>query len=418
MSSSIPKLVMYPLYSGGPQVKDTNGLNANSVFHLKATKFSPAYGVNTTETSRWDDSDRFLKINGTGNLGTQSVSNTASFNRNLGFDGSVLGGLKSVSAPGTAPGIPDLYASAARLLSVSDLKFTELMSQASFTIPNIGLGLKVTTDGAGNVDTIAISPSMQKAFPQLGPRDPEFRGTNTAKIVERAVLRAPKATPVNAAKKSQIAANKPANAFLNVQAPNKLDRANQALFNLNALEVNRNLDTQALRQQAINNPVLERLLRLQPQDAGLSVSGQQAGIGPAEATIIAAAKADFGVSTSDQFKRGMASWVQDALQNQGNSYLQLSRLKEGQMPMAPSLPAATKSAAEAPAAFSGNNSLSADAGVADSGSKRSSGGYIPFQMSSGHNPFQAAVSTTAGQTGGQTSQQQQKQQRRPLAFMA
>jgi hypothetical protein len=165
MSSTIPKLKLFPLYPGGPQVQNAGGLNANSSFYLRPTRFTPAYGVNIPPDTNPNDTDTYYTLRGDQTIARRSVSEARAYNTSLAFDGTVQGNLKQVAVPAVAPQTPDLYKEAVELLSISDLKFTELMAQPEFRIPGVGMGLKVTTDGLGNVDTIAISPSSRGQLP-------------------------------------------------------------------------------------------------------------------------------------------------------------------------------------------------------------------------------------------------------------
>ncbi|HEY9744950.1 MAG TPA: hypothetical protein V6C99_01895, partial [Oculatellaceae cyanobacterium] len=160
MSATIPQLTLFPLYPGGPKVQYKSTINANSSFYFPATQFTPQYGVNIQGNRPVGSANYSL---GSGGTIRRADSTPSLFDQPIGFDGTVLGGLKKTAIPAVAPVIPNLYEQAAKLLSVSDLKMSELMAQPSFKIsalgPGTGLGLEVKTDGMGGVDTVSISPS-------------------------------------------------------------------------------------------------------------------------------------------------------------------------------------------------------------------------------------------------------------------
>ena len=73
MSSLIPKLTLFPTYSGGPRIQG-GGLNANSSFRLQPTQFTPAYGVNLPpQTDRTDD-NYFFRANANQTLSQVPIS--------------------------------------------------------------------------------------------------------------------------------------------------------------------------------------------------------------------------------------------------------------------------------------------------------------------------------------------------------
>lgn len=432
--SAIPKLKLYPLYPGGPVVQNTGGLNANSSFTLPGTEFSPAYGVNVPPQST-PLQNTFYQVNRNGQLVERPISEARSFNRSLAVDPFASGYLNAAPVPAVAPKSPDLYQDILALYSVTDLKFSELMTPNNqFRIPQLGIGLQVTTNAAGEVDKIELRPSMQKAIPGFGSKDdPGYALLNTAEITHRATLRSQATvTPIVPGSGDTVQGTPRPDAAQNLQNPFaqlRLERTSN-IFNLEPAQGPRELfNTQPLREQAATNPVLERLLQLQPQDNGAAVSGADAVIDAEQARQLAATNARFDVTTSERFKANLVSLVNGAKEAQGNNALQFAQARDGQIQLVPTLPNTSRSNVELGNTSAGADSFQAGANVADALDKKSSGGYMPFHAGSGGgNPFggfdgSAAFggynqrpSTSGGQAG--TGQQQDPQRRRPLAYTA
>ncbi len=419
--STIPQLTLFPLYPGGPQVRNTGGINAYSSFYLRGTNFTPAYGVNTTpQTSRTSDQTYFT-INSNQTLTSQNVSSASVFSKNIGFDGSVLGGLRQTPVPVVAPAIPDLYREMAALLSISDLKMADLMAQPSFRLPTIGMGLKVTTDGMGGVDTIEISPSSRGINPDVPVIGKDFGRPNRAEITTGATFRAdPPVGLAGASRANSTPAAKPTQNLLNNA---KVPQFNPNDFNINSLNRNAgifNLDRlDALKQFPeidLDNAILQRLAQLQPQEQGLPVFGFDATINAQQARQIAVNQAGLDIVPGNRFRDNIASL---ASARPGESYGAAFRpqMMDGRIPMAPSLPNTGAGGAQTGSAFGDVPNFSLGASVADAMSRKGSGGYIPFNMSSGGgqggqpSPFMMGGGMASG---GRSSQQQRK----PLAFIA
>ena len=432
---SIPQLKLFPLYTGGPVIQPRgagpNALTADSAFRLGGNNFLPAFNVNgggpiVNPLAQ----DTFLRINKDNSLSRQPISAANNFNTPLALDPTRVNGLKVAPVPAVAPNNPRKYQEYLESLGVSDLNSAELLSpNNSFNMR--WLGLTVTTDANGDVDKLSVKPSLQSSMPQFGSKnDPNYLLLNRAEISERAILKsansqpaAPKVQTTNPADAAKKAAQK---ALLGNQ---NLKGLQQPLGLLGVKQSVLNPDLNALREQAKNNPILERLLQLQPKDNGLSTTGYQANLDAEESRKLAAVNAKYDVDagnriTNDRSRADMISLIAGAKEMHDTSALTLARQRDGQIPMVPSLPAQPKSNVELGAGLSAGNDNSFGAGVADSMDKKGKGGYIPFSMShSGHNPF-AGFESGAGSPGGNpfkgtgTGAGQQQQQGRRFGLTA
>lgn len=409
MGGTIPQLQMFPLYPGGPMVRYKNTIAANS-FYLPATQFTPAYGVNIGATNRYENDSFSLRSDNTIARSVSSSSSSA-YSQSLSFDATVLGGLKKTSIPSIAPALPNIYKQAAELLSISDLKMSELMSQPSFTIPNIGMGLKVTTDGAGGIESVAISPSSRALNPDMSVFNPMFAGANRAEITQGMMH---SVTPIYAGP-----ATKP------VVSPKKVNPQQLVQQNLNNLAqvpgVSQLERLAGLLKQPFGgdelslNSLFGGLNQFQPNN-GLPVAGFDSMIRGDDARQIAVSQAKLDVVPTEQFKENVARLVSGAVR-QPESYAKAMSPQvnmDGRMPVAPSMPMASQQLGQSNAGLA-NNGFNLGGGMTDATDKKGSGGYIPFQMQSNtqggssgqmNNPFMAA-----GQFTGQPRQQNQEQKR-------
>jgi hypothetical protein len=437
MSGTIPPLILYPLYPGGPQVRANSGtLNANSAFKTKSNDFVPAYGVNLPSDLRSSEADSYFTLSGYSTISRRPVSQAAAYSTNLGFDASVLGGLKKVPVPAVAPAVPNIYKEAEKLLTISELKMADLLAQPEFRIPSIGLGLKVTTDGMGGIDSVSLSPSTRGAIPRLDQLSDDFGGLNRALITTGATfkltdLSVDTGKPVSqqetgkAPKMSPNPLNPGVSLPLNANNPLR----NAGIFNLEKLEQQALL---ALQNKSIDldrlTPELERLYQL--QDAENTIANDlRLGRGGLESQQIAATQVGLGVKTSEAFKANMVGLINTSKHSESYASAfapKMDQLMNGKIAASPWLQG------QASNTFGGglgsSSSFEMGAAVADTMSRKGKGSYIPFQMQSdtqqeqgfgNENPFMGAGTgsgSSLSQFGGQPNQQFRP--RKPLAFIA
>ncbi len=423
----------------GNRTQATNGsLNANSSFTIPATEFTPAYDVNKPPTRPIDyghylairPDTRFLR--NPSPIESRPVSEAENFNRplNIGYAPASSNGFRphitTGQVPAVAPEVPAAYQERIQYFSISDANFDTLRNQPEFRIPQNGMGFKVFTDGAGNIDRIETSPSAQGRLPRFGATADNFGLSNRFDITNGATFTVNPVPAREIAGRDGINPNQPAN---------RLDIQDFLTRQLQELQGQEKLQGLFGRQQTVNplenanpfafnlqtNPVLDRLKALQPQETGIAVAGADSEVDLTTARQIAANKAKFDVNVSDSFARNLKG-LQNAAIQQGHLYSPAKHAAEltGSIPMAPSLPAPSKPATES-IGFAG---LSRDAGMGlnpDTMEKKGSGGYIPFRMGGDGAGQQQPGGDFFGFGGGQSQQQQQhqqQQQRRPLFYNA
>jgi hypothetical protein len=328
-----------------------------------------------------------------------------------------------------------MYEKAEQLLSISDLKMSDLLAQSSFTMSNLGqgtgLGYKVTTDGSGGIDKVSLSLTSRGLTPNISALDPALGGLKRAEITTGATFK----TEMDSGLAGVLKSN-PGKQSLNNQAKNLT--ANQLLA-LNTIGPNQGiqqanpllrpgLNDLALGNDLEINPVLQRLNQLQPaKDTGLPVSGFDSAISVEESRQIATNQAKLDVVPSPQFKQDVPSLVSAANRQSSNNYANTFKTvnMDGRIPMSPSLPNTPHAASQHGAGMGQPDGFNLNSGLADASDKKGSGGYIPFQMQSNaqsqggfsgsSNPFSGG-----GYANQQSHQQQQQQQqrRRLQAFVA
>ncbi|WP_303673891.1 hypothetical protein [Vampirovibrio chlorellavorus] len=435
--SSLPPLIFYPLYPGGPQVRATNAwLNANSSFRTQANQFVPAYGVNLPTDLRADEADTYYTLSGNRTISRRPVSQASPLSAPLGFDATVVGGLKRAAVPAVAPVIPNVFKAAERLLAVSELNMTELLALPEFRLPNIGLGLKVTTDGQGGVDTVGISPGVYGSRLPLDATNPDFGGLNRAEITTGATFKVTDlsidpgpamASPMNASKPSP-APNLPIGAeALNVNPRERTagifklqEQALQALQSLDPEAANLNALLQRLEQ-------LDQLASVDPlpkqteQALGSATEGQQ----------LAANRAGLGVKPSQDFQSTVAGLIN--ANKQSESYAsafapRMDQVMNGKIAGSPWMGGQSANAGSGGLGNAGGFEMGA--AVADAMSRKGKGGsYVPFQRSSGGesgfanaNPFMGSGGGLGAGSGfsafGGQADPNAYRPRKPLAFTA
>lgn len=406
--SSIPPLIFYPLYPGGPQVKATNAwLNANSSFRTQGNQFVPAYGVNLPTDLRAYEADTYYTLSGNRTISRRPVSQASASTTPLGFDGTVVGGLKRASVPAVAPEIPNVFKAAERLLKVSELNMTELLALSDFRLSNIGLGLKVTTDGLGGVDTVSVAPSILGSTRRLDATSKTFGGLNRAEITTGATF---KVTDLSIDTGPAMAAPMSPNKPSPVQnLPNGADP-----LNLNAKDRNAGifkLQEQALRALQSLDPesanltaLLQRLEQLEQLDqvADLPEKTTQALGTVTEGQQLAANRAGFGVNTSQDFQANVVGLIN--ANKQSESYAsafapRMDQVMNGKIAASPWVGGQSANAGSGGLGNAGGFEMGAN--VADAMSRKGKGSsYVPFQRSSGGESGFANANPFTGSGGG------------------
>lgn len=445
MAFSIPPLraydlKLYPTYAGGRTVNASRGdISADSRFTLPATAFTPDYRINGAPqvSRRYDNS--FFQLGSDQSLNRQPVSQADNFQRQLAFS-SQTGRLEAAGTPASAPQAPERFNDYLRSLGVSDHTLSQLLKRDSFELP--ALGLKVFTDGSGNVESIRINNSLRNLQGTAGVTADNFGFPNRTELFEQALLRGgqPTASPepaINPASVSRVEDSTApigpdrlfggidgnTNPFARLAGTNLLD-----LQGLGQLQPGRGL------QPEVSNPVLDRLISFQRPEQGLAVAGLDSDLTLDTARQLAANRARLDVSASDQFRQTVSELVKAAVKD-GQAYgqvpaSQVARAVDGSIQMAPVFPAPVRSGGETAAGFGMDPMALGAAASEDATSRKGRGGYIPFQMSAGGDDGNSASAFTGfafgrqggqggeGQTGQQNPDQQQSFFRQSLYYQA
>lgn len=458
MGFSVPALRYYPLniYSLFPRegaiAGNSGTLDANSSFTIQQnqkTQFTPTYAVNQApSTDRTNDTFFYRFSPGQGgrqanSLTQTSLASASNFTTPLAFSagtpktlgtGSAAGAsIGTATIPAVAPQTPDAYLDRVKFQAISDLNMDALLALPEFRLRNVGVGLRVTTDGLGNVDNVVVDFSNQGVRGENSIFDPSFGLLNRSEILLRESLRGGA---------GGIAAD-------NEQGL----RVGKAADSPGATSLADLLAAPAIKQ----NSVIKRLLQLQPQQRGLGIAGFQAELNPLQSRQLAASQAGFDVLTGGQFKNNVLQLLQPQVHagldnsafsnrlNQAPNPFQLaqmpdSRMLDGRIPMAPSLPAVSAQASSSLTAS--NPSPQALGGIEDAVNRKSSGAYLPFRLpqppqsednsQSGFSPgaggdnrdqrqgfeFGSQARGNSGNNGGNNGQQDLFRQRRMPSFMA
>ena|GEM_PF-2936729 len=242
----------------------------------------------------------------TGYIGLDSkhhltVSNTppSAFDSNLAIANNKTGRLTGNVETGITPEIPSKYDARLASYSVTDAEFNELMTEPDFVIPK--LGLKVTTDGNGNVASVGINNTAVNLLNSYGP----IVLPNRAEITAGAV-------PKVDSSDSPYATNtlKP---IIPAKKTNSLNTSKVLLQKLNTIGKTSAANLQ--NQQNKVNPVEDRLQSLfsasqnrlnASLNKGLNISGQDSELNLDQVKQIAAVQGNFNVAFSPAFRQTQA----------------------------------------------------------------------------------------------------------------
>ncbi len=397
MSTSIPSLKLFPLYKSGPILDGKNGLNADSSFVIPSTRFRSTYAVNIVPESNPYDSNNYLTFgpDKAHRLVSKPISAASDYTTLLSLNSAVPGHISTTTVPSTVPDIPASFKQRASYYTVTDANFTALMAQASFRIPGIGMGLLVTTDGSGGVQSESLDPAVFGTMTRANAIGHSLGSPNRAEISIKATNKVndpgfsfgdvyavenpngPRKTPPT----KSAAGPDPGLNGLNASGKNA------ALFNVGG--------PSSIGQTNLNgigaglnglNPVQARLEQLQPPDNGLGLSGADSALGPEQAQQVATSQADYGLNVSSNYYQQMATVASAADLQRQNSYAatyapQLDRMLDGRvnvMPwQAPNAPTAT------PSPLDYTFRLPMSGALTDATASQGKNSYIPFNMQRG-----------------------------------
>ncbi len=401
MSSAISGLRLYD-YQGRYQV--AQNLDVNRTVRIPQTEFSPELALSglNSQKSVPPVNQVSYGLNTQGQI-TESPS--------AQLESLLKAGAKIFQPTGNLSyqAVTDPYRDYVNALEVSDQNMGQLLQRDQFAIFNGRLGLNVKTDGEGNIDKVSIQPGskdLRNGTPVNATTFPD-----RAEITFRAADRQANALPPI----ENLDNTNPNNSlFIGKKRPNQFDpqplqndglqfrkeRLTLEPADISALRLNKPL-SEVQVPDAPTNPLLQRLLRLQPAEVDTRIFGPDSQLTADQAKKLGAVNASLGVRHSDGFYENMAL-LRDRLAMEANQALpqRIAKARESSMPVNPFLqmeqPAQQAVYFGSPSQFLDSASTSAD-----TMQKKSSGGYIPFQM------------------GGEGSpQQQQRRQREPLFALA
>lgn len=381
----------YPLYPGGPVVNgsDRTNFNRNTSFQTASTEFSVPFGVNTVPQDRTND-NYYFSLNQNGSLTQKSLASLNASNQSYSLDSN--GNVQKSNAPANAPNSPNAYQDYLKSLAISDFKIADLLNQPSFQLSNIGIGLEVTTDGFGGIDNVKLDPAIQAIADKAGAVDPSFAFLNRREALIGAIQNLSPAADI-------VQEN-------TGQPPVSLNQQVKDINPFKQLDFSKLSENPLQKPATVDNPlggnsILDRLRAVQPQTSGTKLTGAQAELTGTQPQTVATAKAGFDVRISPEIQNVIASVIQKNQANQTHVNPQvIARAVDGTIPMAPSLPAVDGLNFSANAS-SGKPTLGLE-GFETATEKKSSGGYIPFQLGQG-----GAQGFTQGFEGGNMFAQQQ-----------
>ncbi len=380
-SSAIPPLKLFPLYPGGP-VREVRSLG-NTQFNIRSNEFSNTYAVNAPSTRNPFENGVSWKLSQGGQIEQTRADGTNYYNRNLEIDNSSSGRLTSGSIPNRPPEVPESYRNQVARYEINDSRFNELMAQSSFDLPNIGMGLRVTTDGQGGVANIALNPSafaVQQGFYPGGLPN----GPNRTEISTNAVFKVdPSSIPIPSGASKAV---KPMKTVLNnAVQPSTTVKAKAALNPLlpGGQPFKPGDGSHSLAPGAADfNPVLARLAQLSTPNQGLTLTGINSQVSVTQARNLASVRAGFDVSSSDNFQQNMAQWASNARLQESYTTLHrptpIDRLMDGRIGMNATVtpPLRGSQGLSFGTAAMDVEGLTKMADVLDSASRRSAGGYV------------------------------------------
>jgi hypothetical protein len=392
-------------------------LSGDTSFSTKSTRV-PTYSFDVNANDQYIPSG-YIGLDSKHHL-TVSSTPTSTFNTNLAIANNKTGRLTSTVETGAIPDVPSKYDARLASYSVTDAEFNELMTEPDFVIPK--LGLKVTTDGNGNVSSVGLSNTAVNLLSSYGP----IALPNRAEITAGAV-------PKVDSSDSPYGTNtlKP---IVPAKKPNSPLKSNTLLQKLNA--VGKTPANNLLNKQNGLNPVEDRLQSLfsasqnrlnASLNKGLTISGQDSELNLEQVKQIAAVQGNFNVEFSAGFRQTQAQLASSKqagqLQNSTTQpSLPLEVIMDGKVANMPE----THSNPFARGFIRGDRMPEAISNLLDTTQKKSQGGYLYSELS--HRPMnngnpQQDLDMSSGNGGNGSYQQsdnsftnnpeqQQEQQRR------
>jgi hypothetical protein len=399
MSSSIDALKLYSF--DGRARNSMPEIDPNKPFSIPATQFTPGFEVNNP--SQDGDLAKLLDnkfgVNGNGQLGQVPQNSQSSFNDLMSFGQKTFSTSGSLSYEGVTGAYRDMMAAQ----GIGGQSLSQLLQQDSFIINNGSMGLKVQTDGNGNIDSVSlVQPGLNKN---------DLKTLNNPLLENRSDIIA-RASSVEA---NDLGPSNPNNLNLNnpqstqIQSPDNNPflaagkEPTQAIQSQSKLTFGAEAQTLGVNTKPDNTKLGQLLQQLQPKEVDTQIFGPDSNLSHQDAQQLGAVNAGYGVNYSESFNENMSKLRAGLALQEANRSMpdRIAQARIASMPVAPFVPSEGANSVRQGHFGSQSNNLQQASTFIDTAEKKSSGGYIPFRQNSG---------------GGQ--QQQQQQRRKPLSAMA
>lgn len=389
----------FPLFGYDGSRTNARAIPVDSTFKTTKNEFAPSFTYNAqvslADTARYLEQTYGLQTDGqysqAGQVNPQSTTNLLNYGQ-------------QTYAPSTQinyDNVVDQYQALYNQLSVSDANYDTLVASGQFSINNGALGISVTTDGT-NVTGVSLDPYNQDL--QNG------NALNNIQTLDRTAistgLTAKGSDPIVASDINKLTDKAVKPVTSQAVVPQEPVTTNPLLLRddskIQQLFGGLGQNTGITPKEASDNPLLAALLKSQPKAIPTPVIGIDSTLKPQQSRQVAVVNAALDVQFSDAHKENLSllkdTMAQSAMRAVPKNAVD-ARLQTG---MPNPFAQVSQASANSNAGWSqgSQNQLNASA---DSLDKKSSGGYIPFNMGSG--------SSSAGQ-------QHAHQQRRPLSAIA
>jgi len=400
MSTSISRI---PLFDYEGRYKYAQRIDTNAQFQTAPSDFNPGYSVNGAPTG--DQIGAVTQysygLNNAGQIARQTPASTSSL---MGYGQDTFSSTTNQTVAGVTSGYTDWMGS----LENTDQRMTQLLAQDQFDIYNGRVGMRVTTDGSSNIDTVSLLGTNRDQRNGLDPK--ALSVLDRTDITTRAASREGNTlfngqsqtdSGLSPFKRVNGAQNKNLNANTNTLTQRNAVQGVEKSLGFPGLGVR---ETPAFKPEGLtNNPFAKAVLQNSQMSVTTPVFGVDSTLTADQARNLAAVKSNFGVQHSVEVKDAIALMKErQALDATVGLSQKILRARDG---LIPGVFQSNNSGQTGMQMGYGNPSQGLDhmSMNSDSLDKKSSGGYIPFNM---------------GQSSGEGTQQEQRRQRRPLRVMA
>jgi hypothetical protein len=154
-------------------------LSGDTAFATWKTRF-PTYSYDVNSVADYQQSG-FIGLDKKNHLTLSQT--TPTYTGHLSLADNSTGRLTRNVTIGATPDIPEQYADQVSHYEMTDADYSTLMAQPEFIIPRVAMGLKITTDGHGNAQSVAINPTSVNLLNAYGDVSLPNRTELTARAV-------------------------------------------------------------------------------------------------------------------------------------------------------------------------------------------------------------------------------------------